>query len=59
MKEHTLKECRANIEIVTPNTAICSICGQSYKRSFNYGKAGWQRKEGDNRFLEYIRVTKV
>jgi len=55
MGKHTAKECRANIEIVTPGHAYCRICGQTYKRTYHYGKEGWQRKEDDNRLIEYIR----
>lgn len=56
--KHFAKECRASIEVITPNTAQCRICGQTYKRSRNYGKDGWQRKNDDNRLLEYIKDHK-
>jgi len=55
---HTAKECRENIEIATSGTAYCRICGQSYRRSKNYGRAGWQKKENDNRLIEYIRAQR-
>jgi len=58
MKEHHAKECRASIEIITPTTASCRICGQTYKRTYYYGKAGWQMKADDNRLIEYIREHK-
>ena len=54
MKRHYAKECRANIDVITCNTAQCRICGQTYKHSRNYGKDGWQLKEADNRLIEYI-----
>ena len=56
MKRHTAKECRDNVEVITPETAQCQICGQTYKRSRNYGKEGWQVKEGDDRLYEYIKT---
>ena len=55
---HTAKECRNNIEVITSGTAQCKICGQTYKRSKNYGKSGWQKKEDDNSLIEYIRIQK-
>lgn len=59
MVRHFAKECRANIEIITPETAQCRICGQTYQRSRNYGKVGWQLRGDDNRLLEYIRNQRM
>ena len=58
MRRHYAKECRASIEAVTCNTAQCRICGQTYRRSKNYGKEGWQLKQNDNCLIEYIRANK-
>ena len=57
MERHYAKECRANIEIVTGNTAQCRVCGQTYKRVKCYGKEGWSMKNDDS-LLEYIRNHK-
>lgn len=59
MTKHDAKECRANIEIITSNTAQCRICGQTYKRTNYYGKTGWQLKEDDNRLSEYIKTHQI
>ena len=56
---HFAKECRANIEIVTPDTARCRICGQTYQRTNYWGKEGWQRRKDDKRLIEYIRQGNV
>jgi len=55
MKRHYAKECRANIEVITPNTAQCKICGQTYRRTNYYGKQGWKMREDDDSLIQYIR----
>ncbi len=56
--QHYAKECRASIEIITPEMAQCPICGQTYKRTNYYGKVGWQKQGDDNRLYEYIMGRK-
>ena len=58
MQKHYAKECRESIEIITPITAQCRICGQLYRRSRFYGKDGWQLDKDDNRLSQYINEHK-